>query len=90
MTFVPIFLVDFQSAADVAGKRQSLQGWTEEALRGALNRNRLAFMNEPDTVRCRQILSGSILIRCELTRRQTGAAIANHAPEAEAESKRFG
>ena len=75
MSLVLAFLVDFQNAADVARKRQSLQSWSEGMLRTTLNRNRIELMNEPDSLRCRQILSGSILIRCELTRRQTGAVL---------------
>lgn len=75
MTPIAALLVDFQSAADVAGKRQTLRGWAEGVLRAALIRNRIELMNEPDSVRCRQILSGSILIRCELARRQAGVAL---------------
>ena len=87
MPSIPAFLVDFQNAADVAGKRQTLQGWTESVLRAALTRNRIELMNEPDSLRCRQILSGSILIRCELTRRRTGAAIGDQVPVAQPDSQ---
>ncbi len=86
MSSIAAFLVDFQSAADVARKRQTLQGWTEVVLRAALTRNRIELMNEPDSVRCRQILSGSILIRCELTRRCAGAAIGDHVTAARPDS----
>jgi len=75
MQSVAAFLVDFQSADDIARKRQTLQGWPEGILRAALTRNRIELMNETDSLRCRRILSGSILIRCELTRRRTGAAL---------------
>ena len=68
-------LVDFQNAADVAGKRRMLHGWTDGVLNAALNRNRAELMNEPDSLRCRLLLSGSILIRCEQTRRRAGAVI---------------
>lgn len=69
------FLVDFQSADDIARKRQALQGCSESLLRAVLTRNHLELINETDSLRCRRILSGSILIRCELTRRRTGAAL---------------
>ncbi|PWC54175.1 hypothetical protein [Azospirillum sp. TSO22-1] len=78
MQSVAAFLVDFQSADDIARKRQTLQGWPESALRAALTRNHLELMNETDSLRCRRILSGSILIRCELTRRRTGAVIGEY------------
>ena len=69
------FLVDFEDAADVARKRTLLQDWSEGALRGTLNRNRLAIMSEPDGATMRLLLSGSILIRCELARRTAAAAL---------------
>ena len=80
MQSIAAFLVDFQSAADVARKRQTLHGWPEGILRAALTRNRVELMNEADSVRCRQILSGSILIRCEITRRRAGAVIGDQPP----------
>jgi hypothetical protein len=79
MQSVAVFLVDFRSADDIARKRQALQGWPEGILRLALTRNRIELINETDSLRCRQILSGSILIRCELTRRRTGAALGDPA-----------
>lgn len=90
MIAVPIFLVDFQCAADTAGKRETLQGWTVEALQETLNRNRVEVMKEPDSRRCRQILSGSILIRCELTRRRTGAMVVEQHRRAEPDAIRYG
>jgi hypothetical protein len=86
MTPVTAFLVDFQSTADVAGKRQTLHGWAEVLLRAALTRNRIELMNEPDSVRCRQLLSGSILIRCELAKRHAGAALGEQPPAGKADA----
>ena len=74
------FLVDFENTAGVAGKRRVLCGWSDDALRAALNRNRLETMSDPDGARLRQLLSGSILIRCELARRTADAAL--EAPKA--------
>ena len=71
-------LVDFQNAADIAGKRRMLNGWTDAVLLAALTRNRIELMNEPDSLRCRLLLSGSILIRCEMTRRRAGSVIGEH------------
>ena len=77
------FLVDFENAADVAGKRKVLRGWSEGALRAALNRNRMEIMSDPDGAVLRKLLSGSILIRCELARRTTDATSApGRAPSA--------
>jgi len=75
MTTTPAFLVDFQDASDVAGKRRMLRSWAMGALRTTLQRNRMELLNEPDSTRCRQILSGSILIRCELAQRRTDAVL---------------
>ncbi|HYH18791.1 MAG TPA: hypothetical protein VD995_09230 [Azospirillum sp.] len=75
MTTTPAFFVDFQDAGDVAGKRRMLRGWTVGALRATLQRNRMELLDEPDSTRCRQILSGSILIRCELAQRRTDAVL---------------
>ena len=74
------FLVDFENAADVAGKRKVLRGWSEGALRAALNRNRMEIMSDPDGAVLRKLLSGSILIRCELARRTTDAALDTPSP----------
>ncbi|HYH39257.1 MAG TPA: hypothetical protein VD860_13620 [Azospirillum sp.] len=74
------FLVDFENATDVARKRKLLQGWSENALRNTLNRNRLETMSDPDGATLRLLLSGSILIRCELARRTTEAALEPPAP----------
>ncbi|WP_431856167.1 hypothetical protein [Azospirillum sp.] len=77
---VTAFLVDFENATDVARKRKLLQGWSEDALRGTLNRNRLETMSDPDGPTLRLLLSGSILIRCELARRTTDAALEAQTP----------
>ena len=75
------FLVDFENAADVAGKRKVLRGWSEGALRSALNRNRIEMMSDPDGATLRKLLSGSILIRCELARRAADTALDKPAPD---------
>lgn len=80
MRAVPFF-VDFENTADVAGKRKVLRGWSERALRAALNRNRMEIMSDPDGATLRKLLSGSILIRCELARRTTDAALDTPAPD---------
>ncbi|PWC43859.1 hypothetical protein [Azospirillum sp. TSO22-1] len=74
------FLVDFENATDVARKRTLLQGWSESTLRNTLNRNRLETMSDPDGPTLRRLLSGSILIRCELARRTAAAALEPQAP----------
>lgn len=82
------FLVDFENATDVARKRTLLQGWSENALRGTLNRNRLETMSDPDGPTLRLLLSGSILIRCELARRTTAAALEPSAPASQPTGRR--
>lgn len=77
------FPVDFENAAEVAGKRQILRGWSEDTLRAALTRNRVETMGDPDGPTLRRLLSGSILIRCELARRRADASLGTTAPAPE-------
>ena len=75
------FRVDFENAADVAAKRRALRRWREETLRAVLTRNRMETMGDPDGATLRQLLSGSILIRCELARRTADAALDGATPD---------
>ena len=77
------FHVNFENSTEVTGKRQVLRGWSEDALRAALNRNRVETMRDADGAALRQLLSGSILIRCELARRTADATLAASMPAPE-------
>lgn len=71
----PSFHVDFENAVDVTAKRRALRVWSEDALRTTLTRNRMEIMGDPDGGTLRRLLSGSILIRCELARRTADTAL---------------
>lgn len=69
------FGVDLQDVTDVARKRQWLCSLGADALQTLLRWNQLAVLRQPGEARCRELLSGSILIRCELVRRRADAAL---------------
>ena len=76
-----IFRVNLQSRADVTAKRRLLKVLSDEALRAILLCTQDEMRRERNEAQCQHLLSGTMLIRCELMDRRADRIFAAQRPD---------